>query len=297
MNVLVVGGDGFVGRNLCAELSDRDHDVTALSRPPDGAALPDAVESVTGDVTAYDSIEPAFEGQDAVVQLVALSPLFKAKGSGDPHDRIHRGGTEHCVRAAEAHGVDRFLQLSGIHADPDADTAYLRAKGRAEAVVRDSALDWTIVRPTIIFGDGDEFADFVTLLTTPVVTGLPGGGTVRYQPIYVGDAAPILADAATKAQHVGETYEVGGPEELTLAEVTRLIYRSRGSKTRVLPIPTALAKVGLRALNPVPFFPLGTDQAKSMDVDLVVGHNDVDAFGVDEADMTTYAGYLGVDSA
>jgi len=295
MNVLVVGGDGFVGRNLCAELADRDHDVTALARNPDESVLPDAVDVAVGDVTAYDSIEPAVEGQDAVVQLVALSPLFKAKGSGDPHDRVHRGGTEHCVRAAEAHDVDRFLQLSGIHADPEADTAYLRAKGRAEEIVRDSSLDWTIVRPTIIFGEGDEFGDFVSLLTTPVVTGLPGGGRVRYQPIFVGDAAPILADAATNEEHVGETYEIGGPEELTLADVTRLVYRAKGSKTRVVPVPTILAKVGLRVLDPVPVFPLGADQAKSMDVDLVVAHNDVDAFGVDEADLTTYAEFLGVE--
>jgi NADH dehydrogenase len=294
MNVLVVGGSGFVGTALCHELADRNHDVTALSREPDATGLPDAVDTAAGDVTASDSIEPAFEGRDAVVNLVALSPLFKPKGGSEMHDRVHRGGTEHCLEAAAEHDVDRFVQVSGIHADPAAQTAYLRAKGRAEAAVRESDRDWVIVRPTIIFGDGDEFADFVTLLTTPVVTGLPGGGTVRYQPIYVGDVAPMLADAVAADEHVGETYELGGPEELTLAEVTRLVYRAKGSKTRVLPVPTLLAKVGLRALDPVPFFPLGAEQAKSMDVDLVVEHNDVTAFGVAESELRTYAEYLGL---
>ena len=294
MNVLVVGGSGFVGSHLTRELAERGHDVTVLSREPDAADLPDGVRTAVGDVTAYDSIEGAFADQDAVVNLVALSPLFKPKGGGEAHDRVHRGGTEHCLRAAEAHGVERFVQMSGIHADPEAETAYLRSKGEAEALVRESDLEWVIVRPTIVFGDGDEFADFVTLLTTPVVTGLPGGGKVRYQPIYVEDVAPMLADACEDDAHVGQTYELGGPEELTLAEVTRLVYRARGSKTRVLPVPTLLAKVGLRVLDPVPGFPLGADQAKSMDVDLVVEHNDVDAFGVDEADLTTYGEYLGL---
>jgi NADH dehydrogenase len=294
MNVLVAGGTGFVGSHLCAELHDRGHDVTALAREPDSTSLPDGVETAVGDVTAYDSIESAFEGQDAVVNLVALSPLFKPKGGREMHDRVHRGGTANCVRAAEEHGVDRFVQLSGIHADPDANTAYLRAKGQAEALVRDSSLDWVIVRPTIIFGDGDEFADFVTLLTTPVVTGLPGGGRVLYQPIHVDDVSPMLADAVEEDEHVGETYEIGGPERLSLAEVTRLVYRGGGSRTRVLPIPTPLARLGLKALDPVPFFPLGADQAKSMDVDLTVADNDVTAFGIDAADLTTYAEYLGV---
>ncbi len=294
MQVLVVGGDGFIGRHLCTELLDRGHDVTALSRTPDEAAVPDGVETVVGDVTAYDSIEPAFEGMDAAVQLVALSPLFKAKGPGDPHDRVHRSGTENCVQAAEAHDVDRFLQLSGIHADPDADTAYLRAKGKAEELVRASELDWTIVRPTVVFGDGDEFGDFVGLVTTPVITGLPGGGRVHYQPIFVDDLIPILADTLEGGEHVGETYEIGGPEELTLAEVTRLLYRARGSSVRILPVPTVLAKVGLTVMGKVPGFPLGADQAKSMDTDLVVAHNDAAAFGVDESDMTTYGEYLGV---
>ena len=294
MNVLIAGGTGFVGSHLCAVLHDRGHDVTALAREPDSANLPDGVETVVGDVTAYDSIESAFADQDAIVNLVALSPLFKAKGGGEMHDRVHRGGTENCVRAAEAHDVTRFVQMSGIYADPDADTAYLRAKGAAEKLVSDSSLDWVIVRPTIIFGDGDEFADFVTLLTTPVVTGLPGGGRVQYQPIHVDDIVPMLADAVEEDEHVGEIYEIGGPEKLTLAEVTRLIYRARGSRTRVVPIPTPLAKLGLKVLDPVPLFPLGADQAKSMDVDLTVDDNDITAFGVDAADLTTYADYLGV---
>ncbi|MEF8974407.1 MAG: NAD(P)H-binding protein, partial [Haloarcula sp.] len=131
MDVLVVGGTGFIGQHLCRELDDRGHAVTALSRSPADATLPDGVETVAGDVTEYDSIEGAFEGQDAVYYLVALSPLFKPDGGDKMHERIHLGGTESTVQAAEEHGVDRFVQLSALGADPNGDTHYIRSKGRA----------------------------------------------------------------------------------------------------------------------------------------------------------------------
>jgi len=294
MNVLVVGGAGFIGRHLCAELAARGHDVTALSREPDPGAVPDDVETAIGDVTAYDSIEPHFEGMDAVVNLVALSPLFKAPASA--HDRVTRQGTEHCVRAAEEHDVERFVYQSGIFADPDAGTAYLRAKGEAEAAVRESDLSWVIFRPTMVFGEGCEIVDFVSLVTTPVVTALPGGGRVRYQPMAVEDLAPMLADGVEDEDRGGETYEVGGPQEITLAELTRLVYRSRGKSVRIVPVPTALAKVGLRIAEYVPFAPLGADQGASLDTDLVVENNDVSAFDVDPAEMRTIEEFLGVAS-
>ncbi len=292
MDILVVGGSGFIGTHLCAELVDRGHDVTALSRDPDPETLPEGVETALGDVTAYDSIEPHFEGVDAVVNLVALSPLFKTSAAA--YDSVIRGGNEHCVRAAEAHDVDRFVYMSGVHADPDAATPYLRAKGEAEAATRESSLDWVIYRPTIVFGEGCEIVDFVTTVTTPYVTGLPGGGSVRYQPIAVEDLAPMVADGLADADRAGETYELGGPEVLTLAELTRMIYRSKGKSVRILPIPTPLAKLGLRVTQYLPYFPLGRDQGKAMDIDLVVADNDVDAFGLASGDLTRFEAFLGL---
>jgi uncharacterized protein YbjT (DUF2867 family) len=291
MNVLVAGGSGFIGKHLCASLDERGHDVTALSRDPDPEDLPAGVATAMGDVTAYDSIEEHFEGMDAVVNLVALSPLFKTDAAA--HDRVIRQGTEHCVRAAEANDLDRIVYMSGVHAAPDAPTAYLRAKGEAEAVVRESALEWVIYRPTIVFGDGCEIVDFVSMVTTPFVTGLPGGGSVRYQPIAVEDLAPMLADGVADADRAGETYELGGPEVVSLAELTRMVYRASGRSVRILPVPTALAKLGLRVTEHVPYFPLGADQGKALDMDLTVAENDIDAFGVESGDLRTLGEFLG----
>ncbi|WP_372479574.1 complex I NDUFA9 subunit family protein [Halomicrobium sp. HM KBTZ05] len=300
MNVLLVGGSGFIGTNLCTALVDRGHDVTVLARSPDAADLPAEATAVAGDVTDYDSIEGAFEGQDAAINLVALSPLFKPSGGNEMHDRVHRGGTEHCVRAAEEHGVERFVQMSALGADADGATHYIRSKGRAEAIVRDSSLDWVIVRPSVVFGDGGEFVPFTKRLKGMFAPGvpiypLPGGGKqTRFQPIWVGDLVPMLADALTEAEHVGEVYELGGPEVLTLRAVTEQVYEAADGSVTIVPLPMALAGIGLKTLGFVPGFPMGGDQYRSLNFDNTTDDNDVERFGVEESELTTLGEYLGI---
>ena len=292
MDILVAGGNGFIGQHLCERLAEHGHTVTALARSPGEEDLPDGVETAVGDVTAYDSIEPAFEGQDAVVNLVALSPLRKPSGGNERHDAVHRRGTKHCVEAAVEHGVERFVQLSALGADPDGPTHYIRAKGRAEAHVRESSLDWTIFRPSVIFGDGGEFVPFTRKLTPPVLAPLPGGGKTRFQPLYIADLVAMLTGALEDETHVGETYEVGGPEVLTLAEVARLAREAQGQSVRIVPIPMAVAGIGLSVAGLIPGFPMGRDQYRSLQFDNTTESNDVSAFGFDEGELTTLGEYL-----
>ena len=295
MDVLLAGGSGFIGSRLCAELLDRGHDVTALSRSPDDDALPDGVETAMGDVRAYDSIADAFEQRDAAVNLVALSPLFEPGGGNEMHDQVHRQGTEHCVEAAEAAGVSRFLQLSALGADPDGPTHYIRAKGRAEEAVRDSDLDWTVVRPSVVFGEGGQFVGFTRKLTPPVLAPLPGGGETRFQPIHVADLVGILADTLETEAHVGETYEIGGPEQLTLADVAQLVREAQGGSVHVVSVPMSLAGIGMTVGGLIPGVPFGPDQYRSLQFDNTTDDNDIDAFDVAPAEMTTLADYLGID--
>jgi NADH dehydrogenase len=300
MNVLVVGGTGFIGQHLCAELDERGHDVTALSRDPDPSDVPEGVETAMGDVTAYDSIEAAFEGRDAVVYLVALSPLFEPDGGNELHDEIHRGGTENCLRAAEEHGVERFVHLSALGADPDGPTHYIRAKGRAENLVRESDREWVVFRPSVVFGEGGEFVSFTKRLKGLFAPGLPvyplpgGGRQTRFQPVWVGDLVPMITDAVAEDDHVGEVYEIGGPEVLTLREITRLVYDAEDKSVSIVGLPMALAGVGLKTLSVVPGFPMGGDQYRSLQFDNTTSHNDVGAFGLDPDDLRTLADYLGV---
>lgn len=298
MQILVTGGTGFVGTALAAELAARDHDVSVLSRDPDPEDVPDGVQSVVGDVTAYDSIESAFDGVDAVVNLVALSPLFKTP-DGLTHEDVHLGGTKHVVDAAESHDVERIIQMSALGADPDAPTEYLRTKGEAETVVTEADLDHVIVRPSIVFGDGAEIVPFTKRakqLFAPFlpVAPLPGGGKTPFQPIFIGDLAPILADCADGEEHANQTYEFGGPEVLTLADITRLVYEAEGKRMRVVPIPMPVAGIGLSVLGLVPPFPFTTEQYRSLKVDNTVSENDVTAFGRSPAELRSFRSYLGI---
>ena len=311
MKILVTGGSGFVGRHLCRELKARGHSVTALSRTPSDGDLPGGVEKAMGDVTAYDSLVEPMRGQDAVVNLVALSPLFKPSGGDEMHDRIHRQGTQNVVDAAEETGVEKILQMSALGADPDGDTAYVRSKGLAEGIVRASDLEWVIVRPSVVFGDGGEFIPYTKRLAPPYLTPLPGGGKTRFQPIWVGDLVPMLADAIEGADggsedgrddpHAGETYEIGGPDKLTLAEIAELAHGADGRSVGVVSIPMSIAGIGLKSLDFVPESVLdalpgvprmGSDQFRSLRFDNTVEQNDVSAFGLDSDELLTVGAYL-----
>ena len=294
MNILIAGGTGFIGSRLASNLDARGHDVAALARAPDADAVADGVVTVEGDVTDSVTLARPIQGVDAVVNLVALSPLFTPDGGERMHDRVHRGGTETLVRTAEAAGVDRFVQVSAVHADPDGPTAYLRAKGRAEAIVRESSLDWTIVRPSVVFGEGGEFVSFTRRVAPPYLTPLPGGGRTQFQPIWVDDLVPILADTVIDDEHRGKVYEIGGPESHSLAEIARLVHAAEGRPTTVVPVPMVLARVGMTVGRSIPAFPFGPDQYRSLGLDLVVDSNDIDAFGVDPDELTTLRTYLGM---
>ncbi|MFC6837676.1 complex I NDUFA9 subunit family protein [Halomarina ordinaria] len=294
MNVLVVGGTGFIGTELSRELTERDHEVTVLSRSPDDEGLPAGVDTYEGDVTDYDSIEEAFVGQDAVVYLVALSPLFKPDGGNAKHFDVHLGGAENVVKAMQAHDVERLVHMSALGADPRGETAYLQAKGQAEETVRDAGLDVVVFRPSVVFGDGGEFVPFTKKLAPRPAAPLPGGGKTKFQPIHVGDLVPMLAEAVEDDDRVGDTYDVGGPEVLTLKQVAELAHRADGHSFTAIPIPMAFADVGLSMLGAVGG-PMGRDQARSLRIDNTVADNDVTAFGVDEGDLTTLREYLGLE--
>lgn len=294
MDVLVAGGTGFIGTSLCRELDEREHDVTAFARDPSGATLPETVTRVAGDVRSQADVSEVLEGTDVVVNLVALSPLRIPKGGEAMHEKVHTTGTENIVDAAEATSVERIVQMSGHGADPAAPTRYLQSKGRAEEIVRDSELPATVFRPSVVFGDGGEFVSFTRKLTPPILAPLPGGGKTKFQPIWIQDFVPMIADAVTEPEHADETYSIGGPDVLTLAEVAKLSRRARGQSTRIVPIPMGLAGFGMSIMGNLPGFPFGSDQYRSLKMDNVIPDNDIEAFGVEADDLRTLRDYLGL---
>lgn len=284
MDVLVAGGTGCIGRALCRALVERDHAVTAMARSPDAVALPPGVETVVADVTQPD-LTDAVAGHDAVVNLVALPSHVDPRERS--HETVHRDGTANLVAASEATDVERFVQLSALGVDADVDTAYFRAKRKAERIVRDADLEWVLVRPSVVFGDGCAFLPFLRRTFSPGIAPLPGGGDLRIQPIWAGDLAAMLAECI-EGPHAGQVYEIGGPEVLTLGETVRL---ACGDPV-VVPVPDSVAATAFSIAERLPLVPFGRDQYRVFALDNTTDHDDIATLDVDPDSLRTLGDHL-----
>ena len=234
MRVLVTGGTGFVGTYVVNGLLQRRHAVAVLARNPQKTRnrYSRAVETVPGDVLDAASLAHAVAGSDAVVHLVGI---IHERGS-QTFDRMHREGTQNVVQAAENAGVRRYLHMSAMGSSEDAPSEYGRTKAAGERAVRASRLDWTIFRPSIIFGPGDGFVS----LLEPIVRRNPGfipvigPGTTKFQPVSIHDVARVFADALEKPETLGRSFEVGGPDVLTLDDIEREIAAAIGKPGKPL---------------------------------------------------------------
>ena len=234
MKILVTGGTGFVGTHLVNALLRRGHAVAVLSRRPGAARnrYNRRVEIVPGDVLDSSSLALAADGREAVIHLVGI---ISEKGD-QTFDRMHREAAERVVAAARQAGVARLLHMSAMGAADDSPSEYGRTKAAGERVVRASGLEWTIFRPSIIFGPGDGF---VTLLAG-IVRGNPGfipvigPGTTRFIPVSVYDVARVYGTALEKPETIGRIFEVGGPETFTLDELYREIALAVGKRRKPL---------------------------------------------------------------
>jgi uncharacterized protein YbjT (DUF2867 family) len=190
------------------------------------------VEAVAGDVLVPESIARALPGRDAVIHLVGI---IHERGQ-QTFDRMHRGAAENVVQAMGAAGVRRLLHMSAMGASDDAPSEYSRTKAAGEAVVRGSGLDWTIFRPSIVFGPGDGFVS----LLAPIVRSNPGfipvigNGETRFMPVSVYDVARVFTDALEKPETIGKAYEIGGPGVFTLNEIYREIATVVGKRRKPL---------------------------------------------------------------
>jgi NADH dehydrogenase len=276
MKILVTGGTGFVGTHLVNALGRRGHDVAVLARNTEGARnrYNRPVERVRGNVLDVSSLVSALRGRDAVIHLVGI---IHERGA-QTFDRMHRQAAENVVAAARDAGVRRLLHMSAMGASEDAPSEYARTKAAGERAVAASGLDWTIIRPSIVFGPGDGFVSLLAPIVrkNPLFIPVIGKGETRFQPVSVYDVARVFADALEKPETIGRTFEVGGPDVFTLNEIYREIATVVGKRKKPLVhFPLwwgrflagrfeALAKGGWMA-HP----PLTRDQLKSLSRDNV----------------------------
>jgi NADH dehydrogenase len=274
VKILVTGGTGFVGSRIVHELRTEGRDVRALVRRPErGAHLASlGVELATGDVTDPASLAAATVGCTHVVHLVAI-----LTGRPQDFDRVMTQGTRNVIAAAKGAGVERFVLMSalGTTASTKDVVPYFGAKFAMEQDTVASGLEYTIFRPSFIFGRGGALATFMKQVRySPVVTVI-GSGQQRIQPIWLDDVAEHFARALETPAAANKTFEIGGPDIVTWDELYRTIAKVLGKRRALAHIPVALARTGARATQWIPGAPLSADQVAMIEAgDNVVTNSD-----------------------
>jgi uncharacterized protein YbjT (DUF2867 family) len=266
MRVAVVGATGFVGSHLVPHLARSGHEVVAVSRH--GRPMPGwptaGVAVAAGDIETGEGLPQALDGADAVVHLVAIP----REGGGRTFDAVNVRGVERVVRAAGEAGVGRFVHLSVLGVVDDPQLAYIRSKWLGEQVLRASGLDWVILRPSLLFGEGDGFFTLIrTTLTwwSPGVVAIPGDGSARFQPLSVDDLAIAIERCVSDPRWSRTVVELGGPEHLTYRQIVAAVMAVTGKRRLMLNMPIPLLEAMTLVTDRIlPIFPVSHDQVRSL---------------------------------
>src|SRR4030095_4829090 len=269
--IFVTGGTGFVGRSVIRALLAHGFLVRALVRPGSERDLKgfEAIERTPGEVLAPATLTAAVEDCAAIIHLVGIIREHRARGV--TFDALHIRATENMLQLAKAGGVPRYLHMSALGARPDARSRYHRTKWAAEEAVRASGLDWTIFRPSVIFGPGDELVTMLAGMVQrlPVVPVL-GDGRYRIQPIAVEQAAEGFARALRVPASDGRAYEVAGPVAYPFVEILDHIGAALGRRrVRKAHVPLGPVRAATRLLQALPFYPLTSDQLTMLEEESV----------------------------
>ncbi|HEY0178098.1 MAG TPA: complex I NDUFA9 subunit family protein [Dokdonella sp.] len=280
LKLVVLGGTGFVGGRLVPRLHRDGHAITLLSRNRDARrdlrVLP-GVAVVNADVHDRATLARHLAGADAAINLVGILNERGSDGAG--FRKAHVELTETLIGACREAGVPRLLQMSALGAG-EGESHYLKTRGEAEARVRASALDWTIFRPSVIFGAGDGlFFRFAALLRITPVLPL-ARAHAKFAPVYVGDVAEAFARALVHPYTIGHTYELAGPRVIELGEIVRWTARASGRRRFVVPLPDALGYVQARIGEWLPGKPISRDNFRSLKLDSVSNEDGLAALGI-----------------
>lgn len=251
MRIFVTGGSGYIGQVIVRRLHRCTHTPILLARHPDAPALESLAAECgavirPGNVLDPASLAPAMAGADAVIHLVGI---ISEIGSNTFHN-AHVVATQNILAAAKAAGICRYVHMSALGARPDAVSRYHQTKRQAEEAVRNSGLDWTIFRPSLVFGATDHFVNtFARLARFSPIIPVMGSGRGRMQPVAVGDVAHCFVAALETPDSIGRTFDLCGPDVHTFQEVLTEILRVAGRRRLLLRVPLALARWQAAALE------------------------------------------------
>lgn len=274
MKVAIIGGTGFVGTYLVTSLIEARHDVTLLVRPGSESKLeqPGSCRTVPGEVSDPDALRATLDSADAVVYNIGILREFPRKGI--TFEETQYRGVERVVAVAKQMGVKRFLLMSS-NGVKRPGTPYQETKYRAEECVQADGFDYTIFRPSVIFGDPKGKLEIATQLYRDMVrppipavgfhTGWrPSTGQVLMSPVHVQDVADAFVSALGDAGSIGKTFILGGPEVLSWADMLHRVSEAVGRKKIILPMPIGIMMLGATLFDWLPFFPVTRDQLRML---------------------------------
>lgn len=262
MKIFITGGTGFVGAHLCRELASRGHELCLLAHQRRAPSA--GIEHVAGDITKPETFQDAVKDCDAVINLIGIIREFP--GRNITFRKLHVDATDNLLVAARKAKVSRYLQMSALGTRIDAVSNYHKSKWQAEELVRNSGLEWTIFRPSLIFGPKDAFINMLAdqLRLTPVMPVI-GNGRYRLQPIHADDVARCFALALEKPETVGQTFELCGNDRMSyeelLDEISTALGRSKACKPHA---PLSLMKMIIPVMQNIPQFPITMDQLQML---------------------------------
>ena len=292
--VCVLGGSGFVGRHVVHELAARGCNVRVPTRNRERAKaliLLPTVDVIDANIHHADELAQLVRGTDAVINLVGV--LHDARGERG-FEQAHVELTRKAIAACRTNGVRRYAHMSALGADVNGPSRYQRSKGAAEKVVRASSLDWTIFRPSVIFGRDDNFLNLFAELLAILPVMVLGSPNARFQPVFVEDVAAAIVQSLADLAAFGKAYDLCGPRVYTLRELVAQAGAITGHYRPILGLNDALSRIQAFALGLLPVKLLTLDNYRSMKVDSV--SNQPFPFGIEPAALEAVApAYLGSD--
>jgi len=287
--VTVFGGGGFIGRYVCEQLFKTGVRVRVAERHPRRAyflqplAAVGQLDLVQADITHRDSVARTVEGASAVINLVGtLKGDFEA---------LQAEGAGIVAEEAKKAGAGALVHVSAIGADPESQSRYGASKGHGEAKVRSALRTATLIRPSLVFGPEDQLTNrFATLMSRLPVYPVIAPRT-RFRPVYVRDLAKAIAAAALDpTAHAGKTYEIAGPEILTMRQLSEEIASIAGLSPSMIDMPDIVAN-GLSYLGFLPGAPLTRDQWLMLQTDNIAGKKSpgLSAFGIEPTPLAAAA--------
>lgn len=270
--VTVFGGSGFIGRYVVKRLAARGDVVRVAVRDPAAAAFLKPMGAVGQvvpmrvNITDGAAVAEAVGGADVVINLVGI--LYETARQG--FDAVQARAPEILASAARAAGVETFVHVSAIGADPASASLYARTKAAGEAAVRRHYPSARILRPSIVFGPEDDFFNrFARMAQLLPVLPLIGGGHTKFQPVYVGDVADAVVRAVDDPAAAGMTYELGGPRVATFRELLETMFRETGRSRPLVTLPFWAARIQALFLEKLPVPMLTRDQVALLERDNV----------------------------